>query len=162
MPDVFLQNQRFNLVAKTMHYIILLKCRVRSSPRLIETPSAPETPPGSPGRRCTFLGTGAENCTAAEETCTSAVEILLFLQASMETPHWSLIWAGSDLHRLDGSSSSVLPEDLDHLVLRQRLREMKHQTGGDWRIEKVRGRCEWSLQGGFHWRREKHQVEILT
>lgn len=84
----------------------------------------------------------------------------MFLQASglfTETPAWSLylksIRLGSDLHCLDGSSSSVLPEDLDHLVLRQRLRETKQQTGGDWRAEKVRGRRERSQQGGVDRRR---------
>lgn len=50
--------------------------------------------------------------------------------------------ASTDLHRLDGSSSSVLPEDFDHLVLRQRHRETQQQAGGDWRAEKVRGRLE--------------------
>lgn len=84
----------------------------------------------------------------------------MFLQPSglfTETPAWSLylksIRPGSDLHCLDGSSSSVLPEDLDHLVLRQCLRETKQQTGGDWRAEKVRGRRERSQQGGVDWRR---------
>lgn len=48
-------------------------------------------------------------------------------------------WPSSDLHRLDGSAPSVLPEDLNHLVLRQRLREPEQQTGGDWRAEKVTG-----------------------
>lgn len=45
--------------------------------------------------------------------------------------------ASTDLDRLDGSASSVLPEDFDHLVLRQRRRETQQQTGGDWRAEKV-------------------------
>lgn len=50
------------------------------------------------------------------------------LPFSMPTP--------TDLHRLDGSAPSVLPEDFDGLVLCQRHRETKQQAGGDWKGRK--------------------------
>lgn len=132
--------------------------RFSTAPRVIETLSAPGTPSGSPGGLCTFPGTRAGNCIAGQEKVhVSSRDLHVFKGFSLfvRTPeghlNWKNIWPGSDLHRLDGSSSSVLPEYFDHLVLCQRHWEMKQQTGGDWRAEKVRGRREWGTQRGFDW-----------
>lgn len=152
---------------KTLYYSVKVQSQNRNTPhqqrsstapRIIETPSAPGMPSGSPGGLCTFPGTRAGNCIAAQQRCTSAVEILMFLKGfclffanARLAPQLKSIWLDSDLYCLDGSSSSVLPEDFDHLVLRQRHWEMKQQTGSDCRAEKVRGRREWSTQRGSDW-----------
>lgn len=76
---------------KTLYYSVKVQSQNRNTShqqrsstatRIIETPSALGTPSGSPGGLCTFPGTRAGNCIAAQEKCTSAVEILMFLKVS--------------------------------------------------------------------------------